>query len=216
MVQIAPSLLSADFSILGQEIKKLEKAGADLIHLDVMDGHFVPNLTVGAPVIRSLRKATSLPFDVHLMMTNPEDFLSAFKYAGADRLTIHVELEKDIHDLLFQIRKKGMKAGISLRPTTPIETVFPYLEEVDLVLLMSVEPGFGGQVFIPKTTQRIKELKTQRKNLPFLIEVDGGINPETALFCKNAGADILVSGNYIFNTPSYLEAIESLKGEKNV
>ncbi len=214
MVLVAPSILSADFSQLGQEVRSLEKAGADLIHIDVMDGHFVPNLTFGAGVVRDIRKCTDLPFDVHLMMTNPANFIPDFAKAGADTITVHLECEQNIADLISLIKKEGKKVGISLRPKTKIADIIPWLPMIDLVLLMSVEPGFGGQPFQKEAIARIAELKDLIGRQSVQISVDGGINNVTAPACVLAGADILVSGNYILGHKPYAKAIQTLKGNK--
>lgn len=211
MVQIAPSILSADFARLGAEVKALEKAGADLIHLDVMDGHFVPNLTFGPMLVKAIRPYTTLPFDVHLMMTNPAPFIAEFARAGADRITVHLESDADIADLIALIKKEKKKAGISIRPKTSVSKLLPYLPMIDLVLLMSVEPGFGGQPFIKHSLEKIVELKALigRKNVQ--ISVDGGINDITAPACILAGADILVAGSYVFKHKPYKRQIMQLK-----
>ena len=211
MVQIAPSILSADFARLGAEVKALEKAGADLIHLDVMDGHFVPNLTFGPMLVKAIRPYTTLPFDVHLMMTNPAPFIAEFARAGADMITVHLESDADIADLIALIKKEKKKAGISIRPKTSVSKLLPYLPMIDLVLLMSVEPGFGGQSFIKHSLEKIVELKALigRKNVQ--ISVDGGINDITAPACVLAGADILVAGSYVFKHKPYKRQIMQLK-----
>ena len=211
MVQIAPSILSADFARLGAEVKALEKAGADLIHLDVMDGHFVPNLTFGPMLVKAIRPYTTLPFDVHLMMTNPAPFIAEFARAGADMITVHLESDADIADLIALIKKEKKKAGISIRPKTSVSKLLPYLPMIDLVLVMSVEPGFGGQPFIKQSLEKIVELKALigRKNVQ--ISVDGGINDITAPACVLAGADILVAGSYVFKHKPYKRQIMQLK-----
>ncbi len=213
MVQIAPSILSADFSNLGKEIQQVDKAGADLIHLDVMDGHFVPNLTFGAPIIKSIRPYTKLKFDTHLMMTNPLDFISDFANAGSDYITVHIESENKTEDLISAIRKNGCQVGLSLRPKTNINKIIPFLPMIDLVLVMSVEPGFGGQTFQKEALEKIVALKELIGRKPVKISVDGGINDITAPACILAGADILVSGNYIFNSDNYQQSIERLKNK---
>lgn len=211
MVQIAPSILSADFAKLGAEVRALEKAGADLIHLDVMDGHFVPNLTFGPMLVKAIRPYTTLPFDVHLMMTNPAPFIAEFARAGADMITVHLESDADTADLIALIKKEKKKAGISIRPKTSVSKLLPYLPMIDLVLVMSVEPGFGGQPFIKQSLEKIVELKALigRKNVQ--ISVDGGINNITAPACVLAGADILVAGSYIFKHKPYERQIRQLK-----
>jgi ribulose-phosphate 3-epimerase len=210
---IAPSILSADFSRLGEEIRAVEAAGADWIHIDVMDGHFVPNLTLGAPVVKSLRPVTRLPLDVHLMIEEPERYIEDFCKAGADYLTIHVEATAAVEDTLKRIRALGVKPGITLRPRTAIEDLFPYLKWVDLVLVMTVEPGFGGQSFMAGQMQKIVHLRAEfeRQKIQPLIEVDGGINEKTAIEAR--GADVLVAGNYVFKH-EYKKAIQTLKEAK--
>ena len=199
-IQISPSILAGDFSKLGSEIKKLEDGGADMIHVDVMDGHFVPNLTIGPPVIKSLRKYTNLPFDVHLMISPVHKYIKNFSEAGADIITIHPEATKNIKDSVDLIKSLGKKVGLSLNPDTQIETIEKYLKDINLVLVMTVYPGFGGQKFISKILDKIKSLKKikDEKNFNFEIEVDGGINFENNSLVINAGANILVSGTTIF------------------
>ena len=199
-IQISPSILSADFSQLGNEIKKLEEGGADLIHVDVMDGHFVPNLTIGPPVIKNLRKYTKLPFDVHLMISPVHDYIESYAEAGADIITIHPEATEDLKDTLKLIKKLGKKVGVSLNPKTEIKTLIDEIENIDLVLVMSVNPGFGGQKFMPEVLDKIKELKNikDRNHYEFNIEVDGGINFTNSKKVLEAGADILVSGTTVF------------------
>lgn len=211
MVKIAPSILSADFAKLGTEIESITASGADLVHLDVMDGHFVPNLTFGPALIKSIRPYTKLPFDVHLMMTNPKDFIQAFAEAGADMITIHLESDDNIADTISVIKKFGCKAGLSLRPKTNINKLIPFLPMIDLVLIMSVEPGFGGQAFQKEAINKIAELKDLIGQKNIQISVDGGINDITAPACRLAGADILVAGNYVFKSNNYAQAIERLK-----
>jgi len=199
-IKISPSILSADFSKLGNEIQNLEKAKADLIHIDVMDGHFVPNITIGPDVINKLRKYTSLPFDVHLMISPVDKYIKNFADAGADIITIHPEATNDLLGSIKKIKLFNKKAGVSLNPETSVNKVLPILNEIDLVLVMSVHPGFGGQKFINKTLDKVKLLKKEivSKNLNTQIEIDGGINFENAKLAKNAGVDILVSGTTIF------------------
>ncbi len=205
---IAPSILSADFGRLAEEIKDVEASGCDALHIDVMDGHFVPNLTIGPVVIRWIRKATRLPLDVHLMIDRPSRYLEDFRKAGADWITIHVESEKDPGGVLQAIRKSGAKAGISLRPMTPLGALEPYLSEADLVLVMSVEPGFGGQSFMPEMMEKVKALRVRYDGL---ISVDGGVNAETAGQVIAAGSDILVSGTGVFGEKDRRLAIRNLR-----
>ena len=199
-IQISPSILSADFSDLGKEIKKLEKGGADLIHVDVMDGHFVPNLTIGPQVIKSLRKYTKLPFDVHLMISPVHKYIKNFAEAGSDIITIHPEATKNLEKSIKEIKKFKKKVGLSLNPNTNISKIKKYLNKIDLVLVMSVYPGFGGQKFIKDVLKKIKKLKTLKikNNFNYKIEVDGGINFSNSKSVINSGADILVSGTTIF------------------
>ena len=199
-IQISPSILSADFSQLGNEIKRLESAGADMIHVDVMDGHFVPNLTIGPPVIKSLRKYSDLPFDVHLMISPVHKYIKNFADAGADIITFHPEATESIQETIDLIKSLKKKVGLSLNPETKVDVIEKYLEEINLVLVMSVHPGFGGQKFMPEVLQKIKVLFKikKEKNLSFDIEVDGGINFENSKIVKEAGANILVSGTTIF------------------
>ncbi len=208
---IAPSILSADFSKLGEEIKAVAQAGADWIHVDVMDGHFVPNLTIGAPVVKSLKPISPLPLDVHLMIEKPERFIDDFIKAGSDYLTIHIESTAKPKEVLSEIKSRGVKPGITLRPKTDLNEILPFLDMVDLVLVMTVEPGFGGQAFMVDQVAKIKTLRQeiQKQGLKTLIEVDGGINAETAVLC--AEADVFVAGSYIFKG-DYAKAIASLRG----
>ena len=213
--KISPSILSADFSKLGKEIQDLEKANADLIHIDVMDGHFVPNITIGPEVINKLRKYTSLPFDVHLMISPVDNFIKNFADAGADIITIHPEATKDLVGSIEKIKFYKKKVGISLNPETPVEKILPVLELIDLALVMSVNPGFGGQKFIKEVLEKVKVLRKEidSKNLKTVIEIDGGINFENAKLAKKAGVDILVSGTTIFkeNGGNLKKNIELLK-----
>lgn len=208
---VAPSILSADFANLEKEISAVTRAGADWVHVDVMDGNFVPNITIGIPVVKSLKKVSSLPLDVHLMIERPERYVEQFIKAGADYLTIHVESTQDPRAVLEKIKSLGCKAGITLRPGTPLETVLPFLEICDLVLVMTVEPGFGGQSFMQDQIVKIDQLKkiiTDNK-YSCLIEVDGGINAETAKLCKNA--DVFVAGSFVFGSEDYQSAISQLR-----
>ena len=201
-IQISPSILSADFSQLGEEIKRLEEGGADMIHVDVMDGHFVPNLTIGPPVIKSLRKHCSLKFDVHLMISPVHKYIEAYANAGADIITIHPEATQNLADSIKEIKNLNKKVGVSLNPESKIELITEFLDQIDLVLIMSVNPGFGGQKFMPEVLDKIKQLKKiqQEKNLNFDIEIDGGINFDNCKIAIDAGANILVSGTTIFKS----------------
>ena len=201
-IQISPSILSADFSQLGDEIKKLEDAGADMIHVDVMDGHFVPNLTIGPPVIKALKKNSSMIFDVHLMISPVHKYIQAFSDAGADIITIHPEATDDLESSILEIKKLDKKVGVSLNPKTKVEVIDNFLDKIDLVLVMSVNPGFGGQKFMPEVLNKVRELKKiqENKNLNFDIEIDGGINFENSKMAIEAGANILVSGTTIFKS----------------
>ena len=199
-IKISPSILSADFSQLGKEIKKLEEAGADMIHVDVMDGHFVPNLTIGPPVIKALKKNSLLPFDVHLMISPVHKYIESYANAGADIITIHPEATNDLLGSINKIKEFKKKVGISLNPETKIEIIEELLDQIDLILIMSVNPGFGGQKFMPEVLNKVKKLDEIRKNLKlnFVIEIDGGINFENSKLAIKSGADILVSGTTIF------------------
>lgn len=213
---IAPSLLSADFADLGAEIKKVEDAGAHWLHIDVMDGNFVPNLTIGMPVVKSIKPKAKIPLDVHLMIEKPERYIEEFINAGSDYLTIHIESTDDVGGCLKKMKSLGAKAGITLRPGTALTAIEKYLPLVDLVLVMSVEPGFGGQSFKAEQLEKVKSLVELRKNNPtkFLIEIDGGVNAETAKLCWQAGCDVLVAGSAVFKglktTENYKKNIESL------
>ena len=214
-IKISPSILSGDFSQLGNEIQKLEKAGADMIHVDVMDGHFVPNLTIGPPVIKALRKHSKLPFDVHLMISPVHKYIKNFADAGADIITIHPEATENLRDTIKHIKSFNKKVGLSLNPDTQIDVIKDFLNEINLVLIMSVHPGFGGQKFIPDVLKKIKDLDQikKQKNMNFDIEVDGGINFSNSKLVKEAGANILVSGTTIFkdNEGDIKKNIETLK-----
>ena len=216
-IQISPSILSADFSQLGNEIKRLEEGGADMIHVDVMDGHFVPNLTIGPPVIKNLKKKSSMIFDVHLMISPVHKYIEAYAEAGADIITIHPEATDDLESSIFKIKKLKKKVGVSLNPETKVDGILNFLENIDLVLIMSVNPGFGGQKFMPEVLDKVKFLKDiqKKRQLDFDIEIDGGINFENAKTVINAGANILVSGTTIFksNNGDIKKNIELLKSK---
>ena len=216
-IQISPSILSADFSQLGNEIKRLEEGGADMIHVDVMDGHFVPNLTIGPPVIKTLKKQSSMIFDVHLMISPVHNYIEAYADAGADIITIHPEATANLKSSIDKIKKFKKKVGVSLNPKTKIDTIYKFLSQIDLVLIMSVNPGFGGQKFMPEVLPKIKELKKIQKEqgLDFDIEIDGGINFDNYKMAIEAGANILVSGTTIFqsNNGDIKKNIELLKSK---
>lgn len=209
--KIFPSILSADFLNLGNEIHALEEGGADGIHLDVMDGHFVPNLTIGPTIVKQIRNATNLPLEVHLMIINPADFIDRFIEAGADAVSFHIELPIPIVPLLRKIKQKGAKAGVAINPETPIEEIYPILDYVDYVIVMTVHPGFGGQQYIDECTTKIRQLYKIRQDRKFEIAVDGGINYQTGKKAREAGADILISGDFIFRNSDYKKCIEGLR-----
>ncbi len=213
MKLIAPSILSADFSRLGEEIKAVELAGADWIHVDVMDGHFVPNITIGPLVAKAARKTTELPLDVHLMIENPDHYLEDFANAGCTYLTIHPEACYHTHRTVHAIRDLGMKPGVALNPATPLSVVEWVMPDVELILVMSVNPGFGGQKFIPQMIEKIKDLKSmiRSKGLDVLVEVDGGVNQDTIKSVSEAGADAFVAGSAIFKSPDYAETIRRFR-----
>ena len=205
---IAPSLLAADFANLKDEISAVEKEGINILHIDVMDGHFVPNLSMGQPIVQSIRKVSDMFFDVHLMLTNPSDYIESFAKAGSNHITFHVECDNKIEDVIRLINKHSMSVGLSVKPNTPIEAIYPYLDYLDLVLIMTVEPGFGGQSFMPDMMPKVKAISEKIKSLGknIHIQVDGGINTETISEASNAGANILVAGSSVFG---YKDGIKS-------
>lgn len=213
MIKISPSILSADFARLGDEIRAVAQAGADYIHVDVMDGHFVPNITIGAPVVKALRQVTDLPLDVHLMIENPDLYIPDFAAAGADIITVHQEAVPHLHRTIQLIHSLGKKAGVSINPATPASTLEVIIDEVDLILVMSVNPGFGGQSFIPSMLAKIKQLRkmVERSGRSIEIEVDGGVKADNIGEIAAAGADVFVAGSAVFNTPDYAAAISALR-----
>ena len=213
MVKIAPSILAANFAKLGEEVLEVEKAGAELIHIDVMDGHFVPNITMGPIVVEALRPLTNLPLDVHLMIENADQYIEAFAKAGADYITVHVEASPHLHRTIQLIRSFGVKPGVVLNPHTPVESIMHVLEDVDMVLFMTVNPGFGGQKFIHSVIPKVKQLSRiiQERNLSIEIEIDGGVNEETIIPCVEAGATILVAGSAVYNAPDKGKALQRIK-----
>lgn len=213
MIKLAPSILSADFARLLEDVKKVEKAGCEYLHIDVMDGHFVPNITLGPGIVKSLRKDVNMVFDAHLMIENPDNYIKEFADAGCDIIVVHQEACTHLHRTIQNIKSHGIKAGVALNPATPIETIKYVLQDVDMVLLMSVNPGFGGQSYIPVVTEKIKELKAliDKMNLDIDIEVDGGVKPSNIAEVVNAGANVIVAGSAIFNAGDIDEAVKSLR-----
>jgi len=218
MGKISPSILSADFTRLGEEVAGVEKAGADYIHIDVMDGHFVPNITVGPLIVNAVRRVTGLPLDVHLMISNPDDFIDRFAEAGADIITVHAETLNHLHRTIHAIREKGKRPGVALNPATPIDILEYVLEDIDMVVLMTVNPGFGGQSFIPGVLPKIERLRKEieEKGLDIEIEVDGGINPETIGQVSKAGADVFVAGSAVFHSDDYGKTIRLMREKMQI
>lgn len=216
MVKIAPSILSANFAKLGEEILDVERGGADYIHVDVMDGHFVPNITIGPLIVEAIRPVTKLPLDVHLMIENPDQYIEAFAKAGADYITVHVEACPHLHRTIQLIKSFGVKAGVVLNPATPVITIQHIIEDVDMVLLMTVNPGFGGQKFISSVLPKIAEVKklADQFNSNLEIEIDGGVNEETAKLCIEQGANVLVAGSAVYNQEDRAEAIRKIRGDR--
>ena len=212
-MKIAPSILSADFGNLAEDVRKVSEAGADYIHVDVMDGHFVPNLTMGPMIVEAVKKATSVPLDIHFMVENIPFFIDMYKHLKPEFISFHIEEEKHINRVIQKIRNEGIRPAVVLNPATPVSLLEYIISDVDMVLLMSVNPGFGGQKFIPSVLDKIKELRdlANRKNPELLIEIDGGVNDKNASLLREAGVDILVAGSFIFKSDDYKKAIESLK-----
>ena len=213
MIKISPSILSSDYGNLSSELKRMEACGADMLHIDVMDGHFVPNITLGAPIVKCIRKSSTLPFDVHLMISDPYKYIPDFVNAGSDIITFHAEADSDIEKTIDLILASGKKAGLSVKPKTPVEAVYPYLDKLSMVLVMTVEPGFGGQSFMEDMMPKVSAVRSEidRRGLDVDIQVDGGINPETVKIAGAAGANVMVAGSAVFNSENPKETIKLLK-----
>lgn len=218
MIKISPSILSSDYGNLSSELKRMEACGADMLHIDVMDGHFVPNITLGAPIVKCIRKSSTLPFDVHLMISDPYKYIPDFVNAGSDIITFHAEADSDIEKTIDLILASGKKAGLSVKPKTPVEAVYPYLDKLSMVLVMTVEPGFGGQSFMEDMMPKVSEVRSEidRRGLDVDIQVDGGINKDTISIAAKAGANVFVSGNAIFSSDDAEKTIADFKARASV
>lgn len=218
MIKISPSILSSDYGNLSSELKRMEACGADMLHIDVMDGHFVPNITLGAPIVKCIRKSSTLPFDVHLMISNPYKYIPDFVNAGSDIITFHAEADSDIEKTIDLILASGKKAGLSVKPKTPVEAVYPYLDKLSMVLVMTVEPGFGGQSFMEDMMPKVSAVRSEidRRGLDVDIQVDGGINKDTISIAAKAGANVFVSGNAIFSSDDAEKTIADFKARASV
>lgn len=218
MIKISPSILSSDYGNLSSELKRMEACGADMLHIDVMDGHFVPNITLGAPIVKCIRKSSALPFDVHLMISDPYKYIPDFVNAGSDIITFHAEADSDIEKTIDLILASGKKAGLSVKPKTPVESVYPYLDKLSMVLVMTVEPGFGGQSFMEDMMPKVSAVRSEidRRGLDVDIQVDGGINKDTISIAAKAGANVFVSGNAIFSSDNAEKTIADFKARASV